>query len=99
MNKLLLLSLLVWLLLVPASSAGGGSDGEGLYPITAPIADMHYGQIVTLRVLEGTDERGRQVRQVVCGFTGKGGDVLLGIVAGRESWDQALVERFLQSIR
>jgi len=57
------------------------------------------GQPTTLRILEGTDENGRQVRQVVCGFSGKSGDVLLGIVAGQDSWDQAMVDSFLQSIR
>jgi hypothetical protein len=57
------------------------------------------GQPTTLRILEGTDENGRQVRQVVCAFSGKSGDILLGIVAGRDSWDQAMVDTFLQSIR
>ncbi len=57
------------------------------------------GQPVTLRLFEGTDENGRQVRQVVCRFAGKSGDVLLGIVASRESWDQAMVDGFLGSIR
>lgn len=57
------------------------------------------GQPTTLRILEGVDEHGRKVRQVVCGFSGKGGDVLLGIVASQETWDQTMVDRFLQSIR
>jgi hypothetical protein len=57
------------------------------------------GQPTTLRILEGTDENGRQVRQVVCGFTGKSGDVLLAIVAGQDTWEQAMVDSFLQSIR
>jgi hypothetical protein len=57
------------------------------------------GQPTTLRFFEGTDEAGRRVRQVVCAFRGKSGDMLLAIVAGRDSWDQSLVDRFLQSIR
>jgi hypothetical protein len=56
------------------------------------------GQPTTVRLFEGTDESGRQVRQVVCGFTGKSGDLLLGIVAGQDTWDQAMVDGFLQSI-
>ncbi len=56
------------------------------------------GQPVAVRILEGVDEKGRKVRQAVCAFSGKSGDVLLGIVAGQETWDQAMVERFLQSI-
>jgi len=57
------------------------------------------GQPTTLRILEGTDENGRKVRQVVCGFSSKSGDILLAIVAGQDSWDQAMVDSFLQSIR
>lgn len=57
------------------------------------------GQPTTLRILEGTDENGRLVRQVVCGFSGKSGDILMGIVAGQDAWDQAMVDDFLQSIR
>ena len=57
------------------------------------------GQPTTLHLFEGTDENGRKIRQVVCGFTSKSGDVLLGIVARQETWDQAMVDRFLQSIR
>lgn len=57
------------------------------------------GQPTTLRLFEGTDESGRRVRQVVCAFSGKSGDMLLGIVAGRDTWDQSMVDSFLQSIR
>jgi hypothetical protein len=57
------------------------------------------GQPVTLRLFEGTDENGRQVRQAVCAFTGKSGDLLLAMVTSKETWDQAVVDRFLQSIR
>jgi len=57
------------------------------------------GQPTTLRLFEGTDENGRKIRQVVCGFSGKSGDLLLAIVATQETWDQAIVDRFLQSIR
>jgi hypothetical protein len=57
------------------------------------------GQPTTLRFFEGTDENGRRIRQVVCGFSGKSGDVLLAIVAGQETWDQAMIDGFLQSVR
>ncbi len=57
------------------------------------------GQPTTLRLFEGTDENGRKIRQVVCSFGGKSGDLLLAIVAGQDTWDQVLVDRFLQSIR
>jgi len=57
------------------------------------------GQPTTLRLFEGTDENGRTIRQVVCGFGGKSGDLLMAIVAAQETWDQAMVDRFLHSIR
>jgi hypothetical protein len=56
-------------------------------------------QPTTFRLFEGTDENGRKIRQVVCGFAGKSGDLLMAIVAGQDTWDQAIVDRFLQSIR
>jgi len=57
------------------------------------------GQPTTLRLFEGTDENGRQIRQAVCGLGGKSGDLLMAIVAGQDTWDQAMVDRFLQSVR
>jgi len=57
------------------------------------------GQPTTLRLFEGTDENGRKIRQVVCGFSGKSGDLLMAMVASQDTWDQAMVDRFLQSIR
>jgi len=57
------------------------------------------GQLTTLRLFEGTDENGRKIRQVVCGFSGKSGDLLMAMVASQDTWDQAVVDRFLQSIR
>ncbi len=57
------------------------------------------GQPTTLRLFEGTDETGRKVKQVVCGFSGKNEDLLLAIVGGQETWDQARVDDFLHSIR
>ena len=57
------------------------------------------GQPTTLRLFEGTDENGRKIREVVCGFSGKSGDLLMAMVASQDTWDQAMVDRFLQSIR
>ncbi len=57
------------------------------------------GQPVTVRLFDGTDQNGEKVRQVVCSFTGKSGDLLLGIVGSQDTWDQAMVDRFLRSIR
>lgn len=57
------------------------------------------GQPTTLRFFEGTDESGRRVRQVTCAFKGKGGDMLLAIVASQDTWDQSVADNFLRSIR
>ena len=57
------------------------------------------GQPTTLRLFEGTDENGRKIKQVVCSLGGKSGDLLMAVVAGQDTWDQTMVDRFLQSIR
>lgn len=80
--------------------------------LSREVGDRHYatqavgthvttvrGQKTMLRLFEGTDDAGRPVRQVICAFKGKGGDMLLAIVAGQDTWDQSLVDNFLQSIR
>jgi len=56
------------------------------------------GQLVKLRLMDGTNESGRRVRQVVCGFTGKSSDVLLAIVAGEDTWDHTMVESFVRFV-
>jgi hypothetical protein len=57
------------------------------------------GQATTVTILEGTDENGRQIRQAICGLTGKSDDLLVALVASQATWNQALIDRFLQSIR
>jgi hypothetical protein len=57
------------------------------------------GQPAPLNIREGQDDRGRQVRQATIAFRGKQGDVLLVVVGPLETWDQALVEQFIKSIR
>jgi hypothetical protein len=55
-------------------------------------------QPTTLRILEGEDEEGNPVRQVLGGFNGKNGLVTLIIVGDIATWDQVLVDQFLSSI-
>jgi hypothetical protein len=62
-------------------------------------AVMVRGQSTHLRIMEGTDENHRPIRQAVLMLTGKSSAILLVVVAGQDTWDQSLVERFLQSIR
>lgn len=53
----------------------------------------------TLRITEGTDEEGRQVRQAITVVQGARGEVIIVIVAGLDTWDQAMVDAFLASIQ
>lgn len=97
---------------VPGGILGTEYQGDVEEKWSREIAEHHYdthtistqpvtvrGQATTLRILEGTDENGRAIRQAVYMFTGKGSDLLVVMVAGQDTWDQALVEQFSQSIR
>lgn len=75
--------------------AGELYDTETVDTITTTVR----GQPTVLRLLEGIDQDGQAVRQLACMFRGKSGEILLVMVASESSWDQALVERFLRSIR
>jgi hypothetical protein len=52
----------------------------------------------SLKILEGLDEDGHDIRQVMSAFSGKSGNVLIIIVGDIETWDQAMVDQFLSSI-
>ncbi len=57
------------------------------------------GQPTTMRIMEGTDQNGQPVKQLVCMFKGKSGEILLVIVASTDTWDPVMLEDFLASIR
>ncbi len=76
------------------------------------IGDLHFqthtvsvqdvlirNQPSSLRILEGLDEDGHDIRQALSAFSGKSGNVMVIIVGDIETWDQAMVDRFLSSIR
>jgi hypothetical protein len=56
------------------------------------------GQETTVSYRTGTDETGQPVRQLVTVFYGKTGWAVLVIVSQMESWNQSLVDEFLQSL-
>lgn len=56
------------------------------------------GENVPLRLLEGADESGRQVKQAVCILPGKAGDVLVAVMRGGDTWNMEQVEAFYRSI-
>ena len=70
-------------------------DAQTISTQTAMIG----GQATTLRLLEGTDKNGQAVKQLACMFTGKSGDILLVMVASHATWDQTMVDNFLNSIQ
>ena len=55
-------------------------------------------QPCSLKILEGLDEDGHQIRQALSAFSGKSGNVLVIIVGDIETWDQAMIDKFLSSI-
>lgn len=52
-----------------------------------------------LRILEGTDDQGRSIRQAVTIFKGKNGDVMLILVDEKDKWDDKIIEEFINSIK
>jgi hypothetical protein len=56
-------------------------------------------QAVTLTVREGSDEEGESMRQLSGVFTGKGGPVLLMVMAPQENWNQESIDAFIASLR
>jgi hypothetical protein len=57
------------------------------------------GQTVTLYVFEGTDEQGGRIREIMSDlFQGKNGNVIIMIMGDPGHWNQAEINRFLQSI-
>lgn len=67
--------------------------------ITSTQAATIRGQPATLLLLEGTNMDGQAVRQVACMFNGKSGEILLVMVASQDTWDQDMVDHFLNSIQ
>jgi hypothetical protein len=57
------------------------------------------GEPVTLTVREGTAEDGEPMRQVTGLFQGKGGPAMLMVIGEVNTWDQAVLDRFIASIR
>ena len=57
------------------------------------------GQSVNLRMLDGRDQNGVAKHQVVCLLEGKTGELMLIFVASQATWDQMMIDDFIQSIR
>jgi hypothetical protein len=57
------------------------------------------GETIAMAVREGTMENGERLRQMSGIFQGRGGPVMLMITGVVDTWDQAMVDRFIASIR
>lgn len=57
------------------------------------------GQDVEVSILEGTDENGISVRQLLTSFEGKAGTVMVMAQGLTEAWDQDMIDNFLLSIQ
>lgn len=53
---------------------------------------------VEVTILEGSDEKGFVMRQLLTSFPGKNGTVMLMIMGPVEFWDEGTIDEFIQSI-
>lgn len=56
-------------------------------------------QNVNLRTLEGMDQNGVAIRQQVCLFESRTGELMLIFAASQASWNQEMVDTFIRSVR
>ncbi len=56
-------------------------------------------QEVLLTTQEGTNDEGKRIRQMIGMFQGNGGPTMLMIMGGVDTWNQATVDTFIDSIR
>jgi hypothetical protein len=56
------------------------------------------GEEVDVTILEGTDDNGFVMRQLITTFPGKDGTAMLMIMGAAQSWDQEEIDKFIESI-
>jgi hypothetical protein len=57
------------------------------------------GEETEVSVYEGTDESGVGLRQMIAAFPGKDGTAMLMIMGNIRTWDDELVEDFINSLQ
>ena len=57
------------------------------------------GEETEVALYEGTDSEGNDMRQLITTFPGKGGTVMLMVMGETRTWDQGMVDDFIESIR
>ena len=56
------------------------------------------GEETDVALYEGTDQNGASIKQLIASFPGKAGTALLMVMGDGGTWDQTMIEDFIQSI-
>ena len=57
------------------------------------------GEEVEVTIFEGTDTNGYVMRQLITSFPGKDGTAMLMIMSSPSTWDDKVIDDFIESIR
>ena len=57
------------------------------------------GEEVDVTILEGTDDKGFVLRELITSFPGKDGTALLMIIGPTQFWDEDEIDQFVESIQ
>ena len=57
------------------------------------------GEETEVAIYEGTDQSGDVMRQLITTFPGKDGTAMLMVIGPAQTWDQDMVDEFIESIR
>lgn len=75
-------------------------DGHRYKVRTVEIREMRIGgNAIPVRLLDGEDESGKEVKQAVGILPGKAGDVLVAVMSSAGTWNFSQVEAFFYSIK
>ena len=74
--------------------------GQGLSLKLIGQQDINIrGEDAMLTIREGQNSDGTKIRQATAQFKGNEGEALLMIMGPKQTWDETLVDTFIQSIR
>jgi len=75
-----------------------GNRGQDMHVVEVKRMTLR-GEEVDVVIYEGTDQNEFVMRQLITAFPGKDGIAMLMIVGSALSWDQDVIDEFLESIR
>lgn len=82
-----------------SSVEGQGNDDSPDMQVIAQEPVTIRGLATTLVVSEGTNGQGERIRSATAAFEGKGGQALLSFSGFAATWDAAMIEAFINSMR